>query len=71
MADMRDNNQHLDAHTRDRYALGFISDEHELARIQTHVKSCTDCRQALETESDFARAVRVAKEEVSEFTTQG
>jgi hypothetical protein len=67
MADTR-NNQHLDAHTRDRYTLGFITDEQELGRIQTHVKSCTDCRQALETESDFARAVRVAKDEVGEYS---
>ena len=63
MADTR-NDQHLDAHTRDRYTLGFITDEKELGRIHTHVRSCTDCRRALETESDFARAVRVAKEEV-------
>jgi hypothetical protein len=67
MADTR-NNEHLDAHTLDRYNLGFITDEQELGRIQAHVKSCTDCRQALETESDFARAVRAAKEEVSEFS---
>ena len=67
MADTR--NQHLDAHTRDRYTLGFITDEQELARIQTHVGSCTDCLQALKTESDFVRAVRVAKEEVGEYTT--
>jgi hypothetical protein len=70
MADIRDNHQHLDAHTRDRYTLGFITDEQELTRIQAHVNSCTDCLQALEKESDFARAVRVAKAEVGDFMTQ-
>ena len=69
MADTRNENQHLDAHTRDRYTLGFITEEQELARIQTHLKGCIDCREALKTESDFAKAVRVATEEVGEFTT--
>ena len=68
MADTREYNQHLDAHTRDRYTLGFITDEQDLGRIKTHLTSCNDCRHAVETESDFALAVRAAKEEVGGFT---
>jgi hypothetical protein len=50
--------QHLDAHTRDRYTLGFITDVYDLARIEQHLRGCISCRAALETESDFVKAIR-------------
>jgi hypothetical protein len=50
--------QHLDAHTLDRYTLGFINDKDDLARIEKHLRGCSACKRYLENESDFVRAIR-------------
>jgi hypothetical protein len=50
--------QHLDAHTLDRYTLGFVNDKDELARIETHLRACSTCKRSLENESDFVKAIK-------------
>jgi anti-sigma factor RsiW len=54
------NTTHPDDDALERYALGAISDESELAPLEEHLLACTDCLTRAERMEDYVLSVRSA-----------
>ena len=50
----------------ERYHLGIITDEPELARIEEHILSCPQCAERAEEAADYVDAMRAAACELAE-----
>lgn len=51
---------HLSQHDLERYHLGMVKDEAELAPIEEHIMSCDHCVRRAEEVADFVDAMRAA-----------
>jgi len=49
---------HIDDHDLERYHLGMIRDEAELAPFEEHLLACAECAQRAEQAADFVDAMR-------------
>ena len=52
---------HVDKETLDRYCLGQVSNEMELADLEEHLLVCGSCQGHLEAATDFLQALREAE----------
>jgi hypothetical protein len=51
---------HVSEHDLERYYLGMVIDEAELARLEEHILGCGSCAQRAEEAQDYVDAMRVA-----------
>jgi hypothetical protein len=51
---------HITAHHLERYHLGMISDESELAPIEEHLLACPECVERAAEAADYVDLMRVA-----------
>ena len=52
--------QHISDHDLERYYLGMVTDESELAPLEDHLLACPACAQRSEETQDYVDAVRSA-----------
>lgn len=52
--------RHFSDHDLERYYLGMLTEEEELARIEEHLLWCATCLARAEQAQDYVDAVRVA-----------
>jgi hypothetical protein len=51
---------HLSQHDLERYHLGMVKDESELAPLEEHILSCYHCARRAEEIADYVDAMRAA-----------
>jgi hypothetical protein len=51
-------NGHIDEHDLERYHLGMVTDEAELARLEEHLLWCKDCLRQAGEAADYVDDVR-------------
>ena len=49
---------HIDDHDLERYHLGMVTEELDLARIEEHLLWCEDCIRRAEESADYIDAIR-------------
>ena len=54
---------HLPDHDLERYCLGMIADERELARIEEHLLACPECAGRAQNVQEYIDALRRCMEE--------
>ena len=54
------NAEHISGHDLERYYLGMVCDEEELAHLEEHLLWCTSCVERAEETQDYVDAIRVA-----------
>jgi hypothetical protein len=52
--------RHITAHDLERYHLGMVKDESELAMIEEHLLVCSDCIDAAEGAAHYVDTLRAA-----------
>jgi hypothetical protein len=52
--------KHLDDHDLERYYLGMVTEEAELAEIEEHILGCAECAQRAEEVQDYVDCMRGA-----------
>jgi hypothetical protein len=52
--------EHISDHDLERYHLGMVVDETELAPIEEHILSCPTCAQRAEQAAQYVDAIRAA-----------
>ena len=52
--------KHISDHDLERYHLGMIGDEIELAALEEHLLACSSCVDRAENSDDYVDAVRAA-----------
>jgi hypothetical protein len=52
--------EHISDHDLERYYLGMVTDERELAAIEEHLLWCTSCVDRAEESERFVEATRIA-----------
>jgi hypothetical protein len=52
--------EHIDDHNLERYHLGMVKDEAELAALDEHLLSCQGCVDRAETAAQYVDAIRSA-----------
>ena len=50
--------EHVTDHDLERYHLGMVTDESELARLEEHILSCGDCAERAEELADYVDLIR-------------
>ena len=51
---------HISDHGLERYHLGMVKDEAELAPLEEHLLVCPDCVERVESTQDYVDALRAA-----------
>jgi hypothetical protein len=51
---------HIDDHDLERYHLGMVVDEAELAHLEEHVLACPECAERAEKSATYVDAIREA-----------
>ena len=51
---------HLSDHDLERYHLGMVKDEDELAALEEHYQGCPECATRAEEAADYVDAIRAA-----------
>lgn len=51
---------HISDHDLERYHLGMIVDEAELAPLEEHILACPECAERAEQVADFVDTIRAA-----------
>ena len=59
---------HLREHDLERYYLGMIADETELAGLEEHILSCNKCARQADEIADYIDAIRAGACTLSEST---
>ena len=54
------NAEHISDHDLERYYLGMVTEESELAALEEHLLWCTSCVERAEETQDYVDAMRVA-----------
>ena len=54
------NAQHISDHDLERYYLGMVTEEQELAHLEEHLLCCPPCVERAEETQDYMDAMRVA-----------
>ena len=49
---------HISDHDLERYHLGMVTEESELAQIEEHLLGCTDCVRRAEESADYIDVIR-------------
>jgi len=49
---------HIDDHDLERYHLGMVTEEAELARIEEHLFGCASCAERAERAADYVDLIR-------------
>lgn len=57
---MKQPTQHMSDHDLERYYLGMVKDEAELASVEEHLLACRDCAERAESTQDYVDALRSA-----------
>jgi len=57
---------HIAEHDLERYHLGMITDEAELAPLEEHILACLHCARRAEATADYVDAMRAAMCELGE-----
>lgn len=57
---------HLSQHELERYHLGMVKDEAELAPLEEHILSCAHCARRAEEIADYVDAIRAAASTLDE-----
>jgi len=52
--------EHISDHDLERYYLGMVTDEEELALLEEHLLWCVQCVEQAEETQDYVDAMRVA-----------
>ena len=52
--------EHISDHDLERYHLGMVVDEAELAPLEEHLLACSECVERAEDAADYVDAVRAA-----------
>ena len=52
--------EHISDHDLERYYLGMITGEDELAQLEEHILGCPSCAERAEEVQDYVDAMRVA-----------
>jgi hypothetical protein len=52
--------QHISDHDLERYYLGMVEDETELAALEEHILACGSCAERADQAQDYVDAMRVA-----------
>jgi len=52
--------KHIDDHDLERYYLGIVAEEEEVAQLEEHILSCSWCAHRAEASQDYVDAIRVA-----------
>ena len=60
---------HLSQHDLERYLLGMLKDEAELAPLEEHLLACADCTRRAEDSADYIDAMRAAAKMLAESST--
>jgi len=60
------NSHHISDHDLERYYLGMVTSEEELAPLETHIIGCDSCANRAEATQDYVDMVRVAMLKYSE-----
>ena len=60
---------HLSQHDLERYLLGMLKDEAELAPLEEHLLACAHCARRAEDSADYVDAMRAAAKMLAESST--
>ena len=52
--------EHISDHDLERYYLGMVTDEQELAPLEEHILCCPSCAERAQETQDYVDAMRVA-----------
>ena len=52
--------EHISDHDLERYHLGMVNDEAELAPLEEHLLSCSECQARAETTAAYVDSLRAA-----------
>jgi len=52
--------EHISDHDLERYYLGMVTDEQELAHLEEHILCCASCTERAEQTQDYVDAMRIA-----------
>ena len=61
------NAEHISDHGLERYYLGMVTVEEELAPLEEHILACSWCAERAEEMQDYVDVMRVALYEYAEF----
>ena len=52
--------EHISDHDLERYYLGMVTEEQELAPLEEHILACASCAERAEATQDYVDIMRVA-----------
>jgi len=64
---MRASGRHISDHDLDRYYLGMIREERELAVLEEHLLACSDCVARAQQTEDLVDELRVALSSIDDL----
>jgi len=52
--------EHIEDHDMERYYLGMVTEEEELAPLEEHILGCSLCAERADETQDYVDAIRIA-----------